>query len=47
MVTAAPRLLEITSASQHAHNGICETGALEGSADLQLRGLSTVTIDHL
>lgn len=29
MVTAAPRLLEITSASQHAHNGICETGALE------------------
>lgn len=43
-MTAAPRLLKIPSASQDAPNGNCETGALEESADLDLRDLSTVTI---
>lgn len=47
MVTAAPRPLKIPSASQDAPNGNYETGALEESADLDLRGLSTITIDHL
>lgn len=47
MVTAAPRLLKIPSTSQDAPNGNYETGALEESADLDLRCLSTVTVDHL
>lgn len=47
MVTAAPRLLKIPSASQDAPNGNYETGAFRESADLELRDLSTITIDHL